>query len=273
MGSHIIRTWTGRGAQAKAARLAASVLEVVLLGVLAVLTARLIWLVAYGASASDMDIALPQTVSGEAHRVADLSALQGGRLFAVTDMERTSDSEIIAPETALDLTLFGVRRGPDPQSGSAVIQASGSPQRSHAVGSEVIDGVMLEAVYPDRVTIRRLGIAESLYLREEARRNSSIPAGVTATDGVAAEFWTGIQVVPEFRDGVLAGYRLTEASRADLLSRTGLQAGDLITSINGLRIGSGTDIGRVMREVGAADRLQLEVERGGQSQTINVDPR
>ncbi len=79
--------------------------------------------------------------------------------------------------------------------------------------------------------------------------------------------------MPEFRDGVLAGYRLTEASRADLLSRTGLQAGDLITSINGLRIGSGTDIGRVMREVGAADRLQLEVERGGQSQTINVDPR
>ncbi|MEN0653557.1 MULTISPECIES: type II secretion system protein N [Hyphobacterium] len=258
---------------AQAARWSALAVEVALLAVIAAFAARLVWLVVYGASASNLDIAPPDRSLPEIRQSADLSALQSGRLFASPDRPAVMADEI-APETALDLTLFGVRRGPDPQSGSAVIRTGNIEQRSYAVGATILDGVTLEAVYPDRVTIRRRGLAESLYLREEARRNSSLPAASVSDDGsAAAEFWSAIQIVPVFRDGALAGYRLTETSRADLLSRTGLQAGDLITAVNGIRFASGTDIGRVINEVGSADRLRLEVERGGSTQTIDVEPR
>lgn len=269
----VSKGWSGREVAARASRWSALAVELVLLAVIAVFTARLIWLVIFGASAADLDIAPPDGGLPEIRQSADLSALQSGRLFASPNRPAAITDEI-APETALDLTLFGVRRGPDPQSGSAVIRTGNIDQRSYAVGATIQDGVILEAVYPDRVTIRRRGIAESLYLREEARRNSSLPAASVSHDGsAAAEFWSAIQIVPVFRDGALAGYRLTEASRADLLSRTGLQAGDLITAVNGIRFASGTDIGRVINEVGSADRLRLEVERGGSTQTIDVEPR
>lgn len=274
MGAPVSKHWNGRQAAAHAARGSALVLEILLLGVIAVFTARLIWLVIFGASAVDLDIAPPDRSLPQIRQSADLSALQSGRLFASPDRPASAASDEIAPETALDLSLFGVRRGPDPQSGSAIIRTGNIEQRSFAVGATIVDGVTLEAVYPDRVTIRRRGIAESLYLREEARRNSSLPAAsLEGGSSAAAEFWSAIQIVPEFREGALAGYRLTEASRADLLSRTGLQAGDLITAVNGIRFASGTDIGRVINEVGSADRLRLEIERGGSTQTIDVDPR
>lgn len=273
MGAAISKSWDRRQAAARAARWLALAAELLLLGVIAVFAARAIWLVLFGASAVDLDIAPPDRTLPEIRQSADLSALQSGRLFASPGRPVEAIDEI-APETALDLTLFGVRRGPDSQSGSAVIRTGNIEQRSYAVGSVIEEGVTLEAVYPDRVTIRRRGIAESLYLREEARRNSSLPSIRLAGDeSEAAEFWSAIQIVPVFREGTLAGYRLTEASRADLLSRTGLQAGDLITAVNGIRFASGTDVGRVINEVGSAGRLRLEIEREGSTQTIDVEPR
>lgn len=274
MAAQIIKAWTGRGGLVRAARVLAGLAELILLAVIAVFAARAIWLVIFGASAIELDLDAPGRALPEVRRSADLSALQTGRLFASPDGVAADTGDMIAPETALDLALYGVRRGPDPQSGSAVIESTGNVQRSYPVGATITDGVTLEAVYPDRVTIRRRGIAESLYLREEARRNSTLPAAALAgDDSLATEFWTAIQIVPEFRDGALFGYRLTEASRADLLARTGLQAGDIITSVNGIRIASGTDIGRVMNEVGSASRLRLDIERGGSAQTIDVEPR
>lgn len=71
-----------------------------------------------------------------------------------------------APETTLDLKLHGVRLGAVSRTGTATIQTPDRKQNVYAIGDEIIDGVVLEAIFPESVTISRRGVAESVRLSE-----------------------------------------------------------------------------------------------------------
>lgn len=70
-----------------------------------------------------------------------------------------------APETALALVLHGVLAGADPAHGVAIIADAQGDERSYAVGATLPGNATLEAVYADRVALRRNGALESLRLR------------------------------------------------------------------------------------------------------------
>ena len=70
-----------------------------------------------------------------------------------------------APETALALVLHGVLAGADPAHGVAIIADAQGDERSYAVGAALPGNATLEAVYADRVALRRNGALESLRLR------------------------------------------------------------------------------------------------------------
>ncbi len=72
------------------------------------------------------------------------------------------------PETTLDLKLYGVRAMENPSDGSAIIRLPNHDQRAFNVGMELLKGVTLAAVFPDRVVLSRRGTRETLSLDEDS---------------------------------------------------------------------------------------------------------
>lgn len=158
----------------RGAKLGARVVEAGLVLVLAWLAAQALWFVIYGAEARPLDIDPGLGARPGAAAERDLSALQAFTVFASRGAVAAAPSGE-APETRLNLVLRGVRTGPSPADGSAVIESPGQGQRALAAGAEIADGVRLVEIYADRVIINRRGARETIYLREQGRRAAAAP--------------------------------------------------------------------------------------------------
>lgn len=264
--------------------------ELVLVALLALLVARAVWFAAYGGDVDRLDID-PTYIDGAATTQqgrADLSVLTSTRLFAERDFSGPEADRVSAPETQLDLTLHGVRRGPDPQSGSAIIESPQHGQRTLPVGAEIAPNIILEAIYPDRVIIDRRGLAESLFLREQAQRTRLMqPAGPvpeavesTPTAGPSsstrftqADWVGGLRLERAGQADAVTGYRVTSASDPALLQATDLMAGDIITSVNGRRLDRSVNTLEVLEELAESSSARFTILRAGEARTIEVDLR
>lgn len=84
------------------------------------------------------------------------------------------------PATTLQLTLLGSFVHSDPQRSSALIQRQGQPTQRYGLGSEVDNGVRLEAIYADHVELLRNGRRESLSFPRPSSSPYSAPAMLDA---------------------------------------------------------------------------------------------
>jgi len=252
-------------------------LELALLAALTYIAARLIWLIAFGASATDFErdpAAAGRAFDGRPAYQADLSRLRDSDLFADRRAAPVDTAPVQATvqETSLDLTLRGIRRGMSPQTGGAIIQTPDNRQRFFAVGQEILDGVTLEEVHVDHVLIRRRGIAESLYLRDEdqARRAAATPSASAAASGRGTEI-PGLFRAEAVREGNrLTGYRVAAGNDA-MLSAMGLRNGDVITAIDGRPAADITDMPALFRSLREEGEFSLSINRGGLPLTVQVD--
>ena len=173
-----------------------------------------------------------------------------------------------APETMLDLQLFGIRAGVDGGPGSAIIGTPDNVQSVYSVGQDIMPGVRLEQVLPGRVVIRRNGVSESLSFERE---NAAllVPA-VAVTEAPAARrldfdamrsVVSQLRFVPGERDGA-RGLLLEGSSDPAVLQQTGLEPGDLLLSVNGTPVDSVAALAPLAGS--GAQGLTLEVERKGQ---------
>lgn len=276
------------------ARLAAGAAELAIAALIALLLARALWFVVYGGDAErlDLDLTGPAPAERAGERGADLSILADGVLFAARGAPDAGEAVADAPETQLDLTLRGVRRGSDPQSGTAVIQSPELGQRTLPVGAEIAPGVVLEAVHADRVIINRRGVRESLLLREDARARTSLlrPAGEDTPEAVEttitpppappgaarlteADWVRGLRLERAEADGEAVGYGVLDSSDPALLDTVGLQAGDIVTHVNGRALTGSVNTLEVLEELAESSRASFVVLRGGEARTIEVELR
>lgn len=269
-------------------RAAVVTVEIALIAAIAFALARLIWLVAFGASAGNFEAASANSRnSNEAGSgyIADLNALANAQLFA----DRRSEPEVVAvaqqaPETQLNLVLRGIRGGADPQSGAAIIQTPDNRQQFFSVGATVMDGVTLEEVHVDHVIISRRGIAESLYLRERDERQTGTaptaapsPAARSAVNATGADRLPGFelaeifQVRPAVQNGRMIGYRLT-GDNAVILEAVGLRPGDIVTAVNGRSLADVSDLNGLFEQIEEEENaVSLSVQRNGLSLNIQVE--
>jgi general secretion pathway protein C len=255
----------------RALGLALGAAELILLTGLTYVAARLVWLIAFGASATGFQqdpATAPGGAGGRPAFQADLARLADTDLFA----DRRSGPVDTAPvqaavqETRLDLTLRGIRRGASAETGGAIIQTPDNRQRFFSVGDEILDGVTLTGVHVDHVLIRRRGVAESLYLRDE-----DAPRTATAGIGGTAAALDGLFRAEPVREGNrLTGYRVADANPA-LLSATGLRNGDVITAVNGRSAADISDLPALFRSLRDAGEFDLSINRGGLPLTVQVD--
>lgn len=189
-----------------------------------------------------------------------------------------------APETTLNLKLYGLRAG---EGGSAILQTPDRVQGVYEIGDEIINGVTLKAVNSRYIVLSQNGQLERLTFDGEdetglrappsAQADQTTPAlsSQNALDTVtkmsAGDLMSAIALTRVTEDGRVMGYRLTP-KRADVnLTAFGLKSGDIITHIGSEDLTLGRpEFGALIAELSQARSVDLKLIRGGNVITINV---
>lgn len=248
--------------------------EVVLIVGLAFLCSRLLWLIAWPgqpALPDAMAFGAPKDVSvASVWQPRDMSVLTSENPFSVQPLQKALNSAALsAPETSLNLKLLGVRANDDGE-GVAFVLLSDNRQVRATVGDEILDGVILEYVFADRITLRTRGQLENLFRRkdegltglvavvEEARVSAVASGKMTPRD-----FLSHVAFTPVRESGVRTGYRLSAKGSSDVLLDAGLAPDDVIRSVNARAISqiSNEDLYELFLQF---SQLTLEVSRGNE---------
>ena len=190
------------------------------------------------------------------------------------------------------LILQGVSTSPNPANSRAIIAADGGQSESYAIGDTVAPGQILSGISTDHVSLAVGGETLSLGFPADAaaprgadaapagstRLQNLIPAADPVPDGPAGmikalreEVQRNPQRVLD-RYGITAtgqGYLIGQSTPADLL-QVGLQPGDLVTDLNGHKVGSILADRSFLDEVAASGQAQIVVLRAGKPVALSV---
>lgn len=153
--------------------------------------------------------------------------------------EQTGPAVVVAvdaPETTLDLRVFGMRADLEGDSSSAIIETPDNEQNTYAVGDEIVPGVILESVDIDFVILNRNGTRERLSRQGKTEDDKASGATIVPTtlSFEAAQMIKDIRFYPKREGKKVIGLRVLPQRGSDaVLEKYGFERGDVITSING----------------------------------------
>lgn len=276
------------------------VIDLILVVGLAVLIGRTVWAVAAPQASlvpSNEDAhAYPAGYVAPNLPLVDRSILTRYDPFkgAVVDTETVEAAALDAPETSLNLLLEGVRAEPDGQ-GAAFIRLPDNRQIVLGVGEDVLDGVLLEYVFEDRVTLRTRGKLETLFRRPADQPGAIVTLAGDAdtiadaegalspgnTNGLgrnkkdraqaisAEKLLANARLVPFRENGLMTGYRISGRSGASVIRSIGIEPGDIITEINA-QVASDLSAEDLRDIFNDASRLDLGLVRDGHPVALSV---
>jgi len=271
--------------------------EVILVVVLALLAARLIWIIA---SPTD-------SVANYTDRPLPAPMRSASSILAVTT-DRTvllsqnpfdqGEAEIIVqdvPETTLNLHLDGLRMstGSD-DDGNAIIRTPNGINSNFSVGDEILAGVTLQRILSDRVIINRDGVDETLMLggrgaglsvisddSQTVSPGDDLPAASEATAAASGtgiiegqlagpdQLFGAINAGAVMTNGQISGYRLNPIGSTDILRQAGFEPGDVLLQINGTSV-SNLDMNDVIDRISAIETAELRINRNGSERTVRL---
>jgi general secretion pathway protein C len=266
----------------RSARCIANGALLMLMVYLVVSGAQFTWLIV----SPEQPIAKPLAASVEWHHTAaGLQSVGSYNLFGVS----TAPAGVVlserqqAPETGLQVTLSGVMVGRIGQKSGAIIVQSSGESDYYREGDSLPGGVELVEVQHDRVLIRRNGRYESLTFEDSLAFGLAVeggagePESITGypddllsstrerldSEGVAAFAPIGLR---PSGSGV-AGY-VYDGSNA-MLNAVNLQAGDVITSINGQALGDLEQDKQLLDSWREQSSVDVQVSRNGMLVTVS----
>jgi general secretion pathway protein C len=282
-------------------RRAASVVNLLLLLLLAYSLAELSWKLlprpAENAAPLPGSIAVNAPATGARTPVWDLARrhLFGAKPAADLGVDIPSAP---LPETKLNLQLRGVVAGTDGGPTGAIIAEPSGSEDFYALDSAVPGGAILKEVQSDHVVLSRNNRLEILklpvdLLSPDSAAGVSTQRGATPAPSVipgadlslrqyrdllindprslmAADI---VRIVPYNRDGRFAGYEIRPGRDASTFARFGLNAGDVVTAVNGIPLDTPAAGLGILRDISDASEVRLDIQRGGVPQTIvlNLD--
>lgn len=270
-----------RQAQARVSRILANLLLCGLTLYLALVLARVTWLVIWD------DRPVPSAPGQETLG----GAASGGQDFPIAGYDffgrpsvKAGVAESVkrsAPETGLRLRLEGVLVGERPEDSGAIVAGSNGETAYYRVGDMLPGNAELAEVEPDRILLRRGGRYESLTFEESVDSGmvaevEDVPAESSPdaflasareqldSQGAAALAQYGLSPVD---DSGMSGY-VYDGSNA-MLNAVNLQAGDVITAINGQRLGDLEQDKSLLESWRGQAQLEIEIERDGSILTVS----
>jgi len=211
----------------------------------------------------------------------NLAILTETNPFSPRDIEGSlvNSAALDAPETGLNLTLKGVRANGEGQ-GVAFILLPNNRQVRAQVGTEILNGVAIEYVFEDRITLRTRGKLETLHLRRPESGVTGLirekppekrPSRVSASgqDINPSDFLRNITLTPVRENGKRTGYRLSPKGNSDFFQNAGFESGDIIRRVNALSVSdlSNEDLFEALSRTQTAS---FDVERSGKPVRLSV---
>ena len=202
----------------------------------------------------------------------------------------------VMPKTKLNLTLSGVFAQEDERKGMAIIAERGRKEKNYVVGDSVPGGAFLEAVYDDRVVLKRGGRLETLALPKESVNDknaksstrTSRPAprpAVSSRRNKAQEQATDLKSIreqflqnpqsliglirgqPVRREGKFYGYKVNPGRNREVFTRYGFERNDIVTSVNGIALDNYAEL---VKGLAQETSFTVEVDRGGAPTVLNL---
>lgn len=221
----------------------------------------------------------------------NIETIVSAKLFGVYQAPANPNQSALsqAPDTVLNLTLLGILAGSNEDNSRALIGQPSGEEAPYVIGQDVVSGVVLQAIFPDRVVLSRNGALETLRLDKDAPSTSTAPAVVQAPADTSPG---SPQMLAQIREQILQdpskagefirvqpatgaaggtkGYRVYPGKDRSIFSSAGLRPGDLVTAVNGLLLDDGQKALQILNDLKAASSATITLERGGQVQTLNI---
>lgn len=259
-------------------------LEILVTGILGLLLARFAWVLIDSGGAVSEPLPLPVAAAPASANASlssvDLTALTRANRFGAT----ATGVDLLpnAPATSLNLSLKGVRAlaanndGVASDEAIAIIQTPDNKALTYHPGDTIIDGVTLDRVLPDRVLIRKGGALETLMMESNADALAvlSVPGQEGMIQGsqrapvveskpatIDRALLASLNISPVTEEGNLVGYRLTTPGSAAALSGTGIESGDILTTLDGTPVRD-IDMQSVTERLARSPEISMMVRRG-----------
>ena len=195
-----------------------------------------------------------------------------------------------APKTKLNLVLRGVIAA-DPMKMSHAIIARGKKgqEEVYAVGEKMPGGITIESIHPDHVVLNRSGKLETLQLIKDEdvgsitsnRKSANFLPPASAGEELAGVRQQIMQNPTSFGDyavpvvvkkqGKQIGYRLQPQQKGtELMQEVGLEANDVITEINGIKLDNPQNGIGALRQLSTATSVSIMVMRNGTEVPLNI---
>jgi len=251
-----------------------SVVELVLMALLAWQGARLVWtLVTPVDPVGNWRLSVPSAGIGAGDMLHGFDPFF--RLDAASPAQAQADVV-----TSLQLTLFGTRINEATGRGGAIIAGPDGEQKSYAVGEEVQPGVTLKEVAFDHVVLTRGGRDETLYIDQSGRAGApnAVPgpgaqpgtagaAGSPPADGsgvTLAQVRSDVGFIPRIDSGKVTGLVVRPQGSGATFRKIGLKEGDIVTQIGGRPVTGPGDIEALSGQFAKGGNISITVERGAE---------
>lgn len=232
----------------------------------------------------------PSVVQNKAQSQAQFRQLTAANIFGAAQ-STASQKPTKAPETRLNLTLKGVLAAKPMEMASAIIaQGRSGKEDIYSVGDKMQGGVLIKEIHPDHVVLERNGRLETLKLQkvsgvslqgssarpEKSTRSTSSPAsalGQIRKNILKNPTSFGEYALPVIvkENGKQIGYRLQPQAKGELLAELGIQASDVITQINGVKLDKPQNGISALRKLSTAKNLTIVVRRNGAEVPLNIE--
>lgn len=238
------------------------------------------------------DTTLPSLPKASVKKVAPaIDALRLPTLNLFGQAPVATAAQANAPDTSLQLRLAGVFVSVDPESSSAIVaEPSAQSGILYRVNESLPGGATLEAVFEDRILLRRgSGSSEVLRFEKTDLLGGKPSASVPGASGSA--LMPTAEAAPNVRDllteaadamtkspasflqemGLRAGgrgYEVSGDTPEQVRKAVGLQPGDRLLSVNGRQLGDVQADRQLLNELKNGGTARVEIQRGGQIVTV-----
>jgi len=211
--------------------------------------------------------------------------------FSLSSVQPTQKTE--APETRLNLVLKGVLSTQPMEYSSAIISLGKNGKEDiYAVGDRVSSATVRE-IYADRVILERGGQLETLRMPKDTsgnliqqsstQQNTAASAPRADTPGAVlsnirkqilkspTSFAKYAIPIPYNENGKLRGYRLQPQGDRTLFDAVGLQANDVIISLNGVALNNPARGIKALQKLQNAKSVDIVVLRNGAEMPLHFE--
>ena len=190
----------------------------------------------------------------------------------------------VIPESQLKVIIRGILSLADDDESIAILSVENAADKVFKVGAQLTTGYRIHKIVANGVMVDHNGRLEMIRLPRASL------ADITANNAAAGNHLaTGlgqlraqimrnplaleqhIKFVPFTNNGQFAGYRVNQGNKPDMFNKLGLQANDIVASVDGVGIGQLAGRMDILTNLSVAKSLRLGIIRNGQEQQLFVD--